>query len=207
MSVSIAVPVDHFDAHSPILPLTYELGASFDAKKPTMIVVEDGQQFYVRAGAAAQLQDKIFGPHVNVVGLIPRGSTPAFAQAFSKNGTGTDWVRAWTVFRSEQWTEDIEQVRRHLLGADGKVALYGRSGGAYLVHQYLTKYGRFVSRAFTQSAVNPIIVRELKLSIDDYWNDLGQEDASLQRSQLSALDHFPDQRETVLLVLQDNIFT
>jgi hypothetical protein len=46
MSVSIAVPVDHFDAHSPILPLTYELGASLDAKKPTVIVVDDGQQFY-----------------------------------------------------------------------------------------------------------------------------------------------------------------
>src|SRR5579864_9089433 len=77
----IIVPLDYADPKSGTAELTYEFGARFDPKKPTVIIVADGQQFFVKPGAAATLQAQLFGPNVNVVGLITRGTTPAFIDA------------------------------------------------------------------------------------------------------------------------------
>lgn len=203
---TIPVPLDYSDPHSATAPLTLELGARFDAKKSTLILVADGQQFFIRPGAAAQLQQKIFGPDFNVVGLITRGTTPEFINATLDADSKPNWVRAWKVFNSGQWIEDIDSVRRHLLGPDGKIMLYGRSGGAYLVHQYLAKYGEHVTRAFTQSAVNPSIVHDLGLPIDTFWSELGQQDPELQRQLLAALSKMPAERQQILLALQRQHF-
>src|SRR5579872_1648607 len=71
---SLSVPLDYSHPNAGSASLAYELGASFDAHKPTVIVVADGQQFYISAGQTAELQRKLFGPDVNVVGLITRGT-------------------------------------------------------------------------------------------------------------------------------------
>ena len=113
-----------------------------------VFIIADGQQFYVRRGAIAQLRKSSFGDAFNVVGIIGRGFTQEFARAVQDASGQTRWALAWRVFNSEQWVEDIDTVRRKLVGQRGGILLYGASGGAYLVHQYLMKYGAHVQRAF-----------------------------------------------------------
>lgn len=202
---SLRVPLDYTHPAFGSATLTYELGAPFDPHKPTVIIVADGQQFFVRKGAVADFQRQLFGPGVNVVGIITRGTTPAFINsALGPNGK-PDWGRAWRIFNSGQWIGDIESVRKALPG-NGKIMLYGRSGGAYLVHQYLIVHGDHVSRAFTQSPVNPTIIRDLRISLDNFWTTLGHDSPELQPVLLGVLKRRPAERTQILLALQRQHF-
>ncbi|MDQ3803041.1 MAG: hypothetical protein M3416_04200 [Acidobacteriota bacterium] len=203
---TIKVPLDHRAPNLGDAPLYYEFGAPYDRSKPVVFVVADGQQFYVRRGAVAQLQKSLFGDAFNVVGIVARGATPEFIKAALDGAGQPDWLKAWRIFNSEQWVNDIEAVRRNILGSRGKVLLYGRSGGAYLVHQYLTRYGRHVERAFTQSPVNPFINRELGIAIDRFWEEVGAQDRSLQPALKKVLERRPDERLRILITLQRQHF-
>jgi pimeloyl-ACP methyl ester carboxylesterase len=152
------------------------------------------------------LQETTFGGGVNVVGIVTRGTTKPFIDASLDKQGKPDRLLAWRIFNSNEWIEDIESTRRALLGEHGQIYLYGRSGGAYLVHQYLTKYGSHVSRAFTQSAVNPYLNAELGIGLDRFWSDLGQQDPHLQDSLRSALRQHPEERLGILMTLQRQHF-
>lgn len=84
--------------------------------------------------------------------------------------------------------------------------LYGRSGGAYLIHQYLSRHGARVARAFTQSPVNPPLNRELGIAIDRFWEELGAQDRGLQELLRKALARDPGERLRVLVTLQRQHF-
>jgi pimeloyl-ACP methyl ester carboxylesterase len=186
--------------------LALDFGAPFDRHKSTVLVIADGQQFYVQSGAMADLQKSAFGDGVNVVGIVTRGTTPAFIRA-SLDSTGKqDWIKAWKIFNSSEWIGDIESVRKSLVGEDGKIDLYGRSGGGYLVHQYLAQYGEHVDRAFTQSAVNPYLNAELGISLDLFWSQLGQQNGDLQKLLQAALAAHPEERIGILMTLQRQHF-
>lgn len=202
---SLRVPLDYAHPSLGSATLTYELGAPFDRRKPTVFVIADGQQYFVRRGTMTDFQKKLFGPEVNVVGIITRGATPAFISAALRPDGKPDWVRAWTIFNSDQWIGDIETVRRAVTG-NSKIMLYGRSGGAYLVHQYLAEHGDHVSRAFTQSPFNPRIVRNLHISLDNFWSTLGRENPELQPVLLDALKRRPQEHTRILLTLQRQHF-
>jgi pimeloyl-ACP methyl ester carboxylesterase len=153
---TVAVPFDYANPASGTFPLYYELGRPFDRTKPTVFAVVDGQQFYVRRNALRGLQNSLFGDRFNVVGIPGRGMAEAVLNRASRDGA-TDWRLAWSMLRSDQWIEDIERVRQSLVGRQGRISLYGRSGGGFLVHQYLTRYGDHISTVFTQAAVNRFI--------------------------------------------------
>lgn len=204
VAASVLVPLDHADPRSPRLELGYELGAPFDPAKPTVVLVTDGQQFRVAPGRMEREQRELFGEGFNVVGLYGRGATPEFQRAALGADGEVDWRLGYTIFRAGQWVEDIDAVRRHLLGAEGKVALYGASGGALLVHQYLARHGRWVTRAFTAATVEPWVVGALRLRTDRFWEDLGTDDrARLQRA-LAA--RAADRDLAVLLLQRQNFF-
>src|SRR5262249_7886654 len=79
---TIMVPFDHKSSAVPGTgPLYFEFGARFDASKPTVLVIADGQQYYVRKGTVAALQKDLFGDAFNVVGIVTRGTTPEFIKA------------------------------------------------------------------------------------------------------------------------------
>ena len=61
--------------------------------------------------------------------------------------------------------DDIEAVRQDmqkkgLLPEDGKIMLYGGSGGGVLIQQYLDKYGEHVSRALIECSGGPDLAEE-----------------------------------------------
>jgi hypothetical protein len=186
--------------------LYYELGRSFDPAKRTVFVVGDGQQYYVRKGLIEPLQEEIFGDRFNVVGLIGRGANEVAVQHV-KHGESIDWLEAYGVFKSSEWVEDIESVRKDLLGASGKVCFYGRSGGATLVHQFLAKHADHVLAVFTQASYNPFLDVEFGLSSDTFWDEIAHSDAALQLMLLEALSrHSSDRSRIVLLLQRQNFF-
>lgn len=202
----VRVPVIRGGGDTSTAEIQLDLGARFDPGKPTVIVVEDGQQFYVHPGSMKALQADLFGPGVNVVGIIPRGVTAAFLDAAIEPWGQTNWRRAWAIFNSEEWIADIEAVRQSLVGARGQVDLYGRSGGAYLVHQYLAEHPTAVRRAFTQSAVDPALNRELHIPLDDYFTNIVASDSGLGAMLLASLPKSGESRLRALLTLQRQHF-
>lgn len=203
---TIEVPYDHKSPGLGRASLYFEFGATYDRTKPTVFIIADAQQFYVRREQVARLQQTLFGESFNVVGIVGRGSTQEFIRFALGTNNQPDWVRAWRIFNSEQLINDIEAVRRAVVGNNGKILLYGRSGGAFLVHQYLAKYGVHVQRAFTQAALNPFIVRELRLNSDHFWGEIGAQDHSLQTLLKGVLAQRPADRAAILRTLQRQNF-
>src|SRR5262249_40544311 len=95
---SVTAPLDHTTRSAP-MHLRIELGAPFDATKPTVLVIEDGQQFFIQPGVAHTLQQTLFGDGVNVAALTPRGATPDFIRASLDAHEHPDWARAWALFQ------------------------------------------------------------------------------------------------------------
>ena len=203
---SIKVPLDHKAPRLGKEELYFELGAPYDRTKPVVVIIADGQQFYVRRGAIADLQQSIFGAEFNVVGIVGRGFSPGFTSAAMDPSGRPDWVRAWQIFNSEQWVDDIEAVRMAVVGDRGMIFLYGASGGAYLTHQYLMKYGAHVKRAYTESVVNPVAGSDLGISVDRFWEELRNNDPTLQKMLRKVLDERPADRISILIALQRQHF-
>jgi len=82
---------------------------------------------------------------------------------FEKEDGSVDWERAYHLMASHPSVEDIDAVRRDLFRdhPDTKIHLYGRSGGAYLIHEYLAKHSEHAARAFTRAAPNPLVMHQL----------------------------------------------
>src|ERR1044072_5734530 len=203
LGFTVRVPLDYSAPKNGSARIYYELGARFDRKKPTVFVVADGQQFFMRKGAVADIQKKRFGPGFNVVGVVGRIDCPDAVKACKAKTGAIDWVRGYRFYKAEQWIGDLESVRRRLVGANGKIMLNGQSGGAFLCHQYLEKYGDNVSRVVTPAAVMPFWVRRLGLKSDRFWEEL----SSTSREEcLVALRRFADRRPLVIQALQRQNF-
>ncbi|MGO9326067.1 MAG: alpha/beta fold hydrolase [Terracidiphilus sp.] len=202
---SIDVPFDRQSPGIGTFALQYELGRAFNPAKATVFVIADGQQFYVRQGAVASLQAELFGDQFNVVGIIGRASN---SQVMGKIRTGgnVDWPLAYRILRAEEWVDDIEAVRKALVGNSGQISLYGRSGGGLLVDQYLAKYPEHVRTAFTQAAANRFIDADFSLNSDHFWEEIGQYDRSLQSALLRIIAAHPDDRDRIILLLQRQNF-
>ncbi len=170
----VRVPYDHSDPTQGTFTLAYELGAPFDPRKQTLLLVADAQQFWVRPGTVKKLQADLVGSDFNVVGVMPRSQSNAVVERVSA-ASPMDWAKAYRLLRSGQFVADIDAVRRHLLGDDRRVLLYGRSGGALLVHEYLATHCHRVERAFTQATVMPFVQAELGVQSDRFWEEIGPE--------------------------------
>lgn len=203
---TIQVPFDHQKPDLGRAPLYFEFGAPFDKAKPVLFIISDGQQFYLTRGSIANLQRSIFGSDFNVLGIVGRGFSNDFTRAALDASHHPDWSKAWQIFNSGQWVEDIESVRQAVVGKKGKILLYGASGGATLVHEYLMKYGAHVTRAYTESAAVPKLNRELGVSVDRFWDEIGAVDPDLQAKLLKVLKDHPSDRVDILIALQRQHF-
>jgi hypothetical protein len=203
---TLRVPLDHDHPRAGSLHVEYDLGAPFDARRPTVFVVADAQQFYVRAGAMAGVQADLFGPGFNVVGLIGRSRAADMGPRITSPSGTIDWSLAWRFLNSRQWVGDLESLRRHLLGPRGRVLLYGRSGGAFLVHEYLARHGQHVRRAFTSSVLLRQLDAQLGFQHDRFWQELGAQDERLRAALGAHLAATGAQRPTLIKLLQRQNF-
>ena len=72
-----------------------------------------------------------------------------------------------------------------------------------MVHQYLSSFGKHVSRAFTQAAVDQYMDAAYGLESDHFWDEISAEDRA---ALLAALRRDPARRATVIEVLQRQNF-
>ena len=200
---TMRVPFDHDRPEDGGFPLQFALLRPFDVQKPTVAVVSDGQQFFVTAEAFRRTIEKIFDERFNVDGVFGRGQSADVQGRIGSADGSVDWVLAYRFLCARQWIGDIEAMRQALLGSDGKLLLYGRSGGAMMVHQYLSRHGGNAERAFTQAAVDNYLEAEYGLESDRFWEEISPGD---QKDLTSVLRRLPNDRNTIIAVLQRQNF-
>ena len=202
----LIVPIDCSDPKFGQTKISYELGADFSPQKPTVFIIADAQQFYIRKGALIQLQSSLFDSTFNVVGIISRNNNADLKKLVSDTTGNIDWINAYHIFRWEQYVNDINEVRKALLGEQGKILLYGQSGGGFLVHQFLSMYGQYVDRAFTAAAVNGHLDNDLGINHDKFWDEVTKQDSAFAHkfSILSRSDYFS--RDLISILFQRQNF-
>jgi pimeloyl-ACP methyl ester carboxylesterase len=206
LSKTVKVPLDHLAPERGQADLYCVFGAPYDLKKPVVLVICDAEQFYVGKRVIAGIQRTFFGDGLNVVGIVGRGVTGPFLDAVLRDSGRPDWEKAWRTFSSRQWVEDIDAVRKALVGERGQVHLYGAAGGGLLVHEYLAQHGEHVGRALTLAPPDPFHEGELGLNSDHFWRDIGAFDASLQPMLLEILQRRAEDRPRILMMLQRQNF-
>ncbi len=203
---TVAVPYDHDQPELGGFDLYFEFGAPFDPALPTVIYCQDGQQFRIQEGRMAGVQERFFGPGINLLGVPGRTYTDAVAAAVSDADGTVDWRLAYQYYRYSQWCGDLDAVRRAVLGDTNQIMLYGRSGGGMLVQEYLSLYGQNASRTYVQAAANPKLDQELEHPSDPFWREIGEHDAGLQGMLLEGLAKMADQRSEIIEALSRQHF-
>lgn len=198
----IMVPFDHAAPEKGSFPLYFELAAPYDPQKETLFVLSDGQQFFIRPHSMVRVMQKFADSSFNTVGIITRGKECSPINGMV-NALGTvDYKKAYTVYSSRQYVEDIELVRQALVGKNGKIMLYGGSGGGLLVYQYLAQYGQFVKRTFTQCAVMPHLEKKLNIEVDHFHTDIAQYDPELPSLLQDIMTAHPSRRKKIMHIFQ-----
>lgn len=158
----LQLPIDHNDPSKGNFTDFYILSPSFKQGKEVVFWLFDNQQEAVgminSSSDFEYFENNLGGLSYVLIGN--RGVNPTlFPEVYNKNGT-VNYNLALKLYGSAQQIEDIEAVRQDmqkkgLLPPDGKIMLYGGSGGGFLVQQYLDKYGSHVSRALIEFSGAP----------------------------------------------------
>lgn len=176
---SIELPVDYSNPGEGTFIQFYEITSNFDFNKPTIFFFQDAQQEYGVPGGVDDLAKSYqFFDSFNVLRYQHRGREYSYIELKNRDGT-VNWELAYRLLSSNQVIEDIEHIRKDLFkrAPDAKILIYGRSGGGYLVQQYLAKYSQYVHRAFIGAAPNPIILEQLGHPESKYfYNELNDID-------------------------------
>ncbi len=184
----VEVPLDHWNPEVGTFTLYYELSSNFTFDRPTVFYIVDSQQY--AHGADRTVDEYGFSDSLNLVLIEYRGRTHSPIDLRNPDGS-VDWMKAYRLLASHQAVDDIEAVRRDLFkeAPDTRIYLYGRSGGGYLIHEYLSEYPTGAARAFTRTAPNPLIMQEQGNPESRYFiNSLDAIDPSLRGKLRAVLD-------------------
>lgn len=198
---TVGVPLDHAEPDGRRIELSYLVVDALEPKRPTVFVVADGQQFYVRPDVLPTYR-ALFGGSVNIVGIAGRGTCGELLAELGDPASG-DWAKAYRLLQFRQWTADIDAIRRELLGREGRAMIYGVSGGGQLAHQYLATYGHSVSQCYTEAAVFSLLEARLGLQHDRFWSEIEDDERDWLRKALAAR---PERRELYAQLLQRQNF-
>lgn len=159
----LQIPVDHKEPSLGNFTAFYLLNPEFEVGDNVVFWLCDNQQ------EAVGLRDSWKEFDANLGGLSyvlmgNRGVYPTlFPEVFNEEGS-INYTLAMTLYGSDEQIDDIEAIRQDmqnkgLLPKNGKIMVYGRSGGGVLVQQYLDKYGDHVSRALIEASGAPDLAR------------------------------------------------
>ncbi len=157
------LPLDHRHPERGTYRSFYVLSPHFKRGDPVIFFLTDGQMDLVDTQPDFGFFDGILG-ETSYVLLGGRGHSPTlFPEIYSQEGR-LNYREAMNLYGSDQYVEDIEQVRsdlrdQGLLPAGEKIMLFGASGAGVLAQQYLSKYGDHVERAILESTGAPDIAQ------------------------------------------------
>lgn len=163
----LQLPIDHNDSSRGNFTDFYILSPNFEPGENVVFWLFDNQQEAVGMITSPKdfeyFENKLEGLSYVLIGN--RGVNPTlFPEVYNKDGS-VNYSLAVNLYGSAQQIEDIEAVRQDmqdkgLLPREGKIMLYGGSGGGFLVQQYLDRYGSHVSRALIESSGVPDLARQ-----------------------------------------------
>lgn len=205
LAFDVEVPVDHGRPEAGRFPLRCEWGAPPKPGRPVVLLVADAQQYFVRPGGAARLQRELFGDRLNVLSIVGRSRSPALERLIMPAGE-PDWEVAYRLLNWRQWAHDVEAVARHAALESGALCLYGRSGGAHLIHQLLALRPELESRAYVQAAVNHELDVRWGLGADRFWEEFSAAQPRIAQELAMRLDERPARRRDLVLILQRQHF-
>lgn len=171
-NIYIELPIDHNNSSLGKYKGFYRLSPNFTPSKDVIFYLTDGQQNKVHTKSTFDIfEAKLPGASYVVMGR--RGSYPSLFPEVYTNEKAVDYKKTMNLYGTDQQIEDIEMVRQDLekkgyLPPDGKIMLFGGSGGGILVQQYLAKYGEHVSRAMLEATSAPDIIIDNKVNITGY---------------------------------------
>jgi len=160
----LQIPINHQDPSLGNFTDFYLLNPEFIAGDNVVFWLCDNQQEAVGLTTSWRDFDASLGG-LSYVLIGNRGVSPTlFPEVFDKDGS-VNYTLAMKLYGSNEQIDDIEAIRRDmqkkgLLPKNGKIMVYGRSGGGVLVQQYLDKYGDHVSRALIEASGGPDLARE-----------------------------------------------
>jgi len=147
----IILPLDHSDPKSDKFKGFYIMSPDFKNDTDVVFFLTDGQMQLVGTDPDFSFFSLVVGDRPYVL-IGARGHAPTlFPEVYNAAGE-LDYKKAMTLYGSDQQVEDIECVRLDMLkngfiSPDSKIMVFGASGAGVLAQQYLSKYGRSVSRA------------------------------------------------------------
>lgn len=163
----LQLPIDHNDPTRGNFTDFYLLSPNFKPGENVIFWLFDNQQEAVGMINSSRdfeyFENNLKGLSYVLIGN--RGVNPTlFPEVYNGDGS-INYALAVKLYGSAQQIEDIEAVRQDmqkqgLLPPDGKIMLYGGSGGGFLVQQYLDKYGSHVSRALIEFSGAPDLAQQ-----------------------------------------------
>ncbi|OPY54954.1 MAG: Alpha/beta hydrolase family protein [Methanosaeta sp. PtaU1.Bin112] len=192
----LQIPLDHGNPSQGNFTAFYLLSPGFSSGRDVIFWLFDNQQERVgmiNSSADFEYFEEILRGQSYVL-MGNRGVSPTlFPEVFNKDGS-TNYSRALRLYGSRQQVEDIEAVRQDmqrkgLLPEDGRIMLYGGSGGGFLVQQYLDRYGEHVSRAMIECSGAPDLAA---LHNTTFMKETFLSDESLANSYFSLMQNGSD---------------
>ena len=177
--IYIQLPIDHDNPEAGTFTDFYILSPNFKPGGKIVFMLFDNQQEAVGMATTSKdfdYFDNIIGKDISYVLIGNRGVNPTlFPEVFNVDGS-PNYSKALKLYGSDHQIEDIEAVRQDmlkkgLLPEDGRIMLFGGSGGGVLVQQYLAKHGEFVSRALIESTGAPDIAQKNNLTFAKNFYD------------------------------------
>ena len=163
----LQLPIDHNDPTLGTFTDFYILSPNFKPGDPVVFWLCDLQQEmvgFVRTPADFEYFETRLD-RLSYVLIGNRGTSPTLFPEIYNNDGSVNHNLAMKLLSSDQQIADIEAVRQDmqtqgLLASDGKIMLYGGSGGGFLVQQFLNKYGFHVTRALIESSGAPDLAQQ-----------------------------------------------
>jgi pimeloyl-ACP methyl ester carboxylesterase len=182
----LQLPIDHNNPSRGNFTDFYILSPNFKPGENTIFWLFDNQQEAVgminSSGDFESFENNLGGLSYVLIGN--RGVNPTlFPEVYNKNGS-VNYTLAMELYGSAQQIEDIEAVRQDmqkkgLLPPDGKIMLYGGSGGGFLVQQFLDKYGLNVSRVLIEFSGAPDLAQQHNVTFAGNLFDLNPDAANI----------------------------
>lgn len=186
----LSLPVDHADPASGVFSGYYVVGPNQSKSKPPVFFIADGQMDMIRPEEKGSAFIEWFDGNPFILPFV-RGFSPELHDRCKHSNGNVDIETARKIFASWQQVEDIEAIRLNLIQkgiilADGKISIYGASGGGILAQEYVTKYPNFVQKLILESTGSPVVARRnnttLIRNLVDYNSHLASECEQLRSS-------------------------
>ena len=181
----VQVPLDHANTQSKKIEISFTLEAPFEEEKETVFVIKDPIDEIYGGFEVSPIISENYNL-VTIKGRYESKDLMEFLQTFHSN----DWEVAYNYLNQRQVAQDIEFIRRELLG-DRQVSLIGFSSSAALFHYY---QAHFPTRIKIFISLSPLLL-DIQENLS-FWKQIGFIDSgrlTLENSQLTDLAFYAHQ--------------